>query len=230
MGKGKRGEGNNNGKKIIIAIIVIILIAGIIFGVTKLVKKSDTQNEQETQNPNISQGRDITGNTYEVKGKTLIAYFSRTGNTSTIASLINRKIGGDIFKIQPKELYSYNYDEALERMKKEKDQNARPEIQNKVENMDEYDVIFLGYPVWLDTIPMIINTFLETYNLEGKTIVPFCTDSEAGAHNSVEDIQKAEPKAKVLSAYAIRGSNVGEESTKESVDLWIESTQKQLEE
>ncbi len=226
MAKAKIGvKSNNNFKKILIVIIGILLIAGIVFGAIKIFSRA---NKTENNGPTLEE--QMTGNKYEVKGKKLIVYFSHTGNTLTLASLINRKIGGDMFKIQPTELYSYDYDETLARAEKEKKENARPEFTEKIENIDEYDTIFLGYPIWLDTMPMVVYTFLDTYNLDGKLIIPFCTyGGESGMETTLKDIKNAEPNATVLEGISIKGTDVGSEVTRQQVDKWIEAMQIKLE-
>ena len=227
MSRGKReAKKSNTSRNILIVIILIVLIAGVGYGVTKLIKKKVNQGEQEQQNVEFE--KEITGNKYEIKGKTLIAYFSRTGNTLTVASLINRKIGGEIFKIEPVEAYSYDYNETSQRAQQEKDSNARPELAKKIENIEEYDTIFLGYPIWFDTMPMPVYTFLDTYNLDGKTIIPFCTSSSSTSGTTVTDIENLEPNAKVLNCLSITGSDVGGDNTKTLVDAWIEGIQKEI--
>ena len=224
MAKGKReAKKSSNMKTVAIILIVILLIAGVAYGATKLIKKKANQDQQEQSSTEFE--KEMTGNKYDIEGKTLIAYFSRTGNTLTIASLINRKIGGEIFKIEPVEAYSYDYDETSQRAQQEKNSNARPELAKKIENIEEYDTIFLGYPIWFDTMPMPVYTFLDTYNLDGKTIIPFCTSSSSASGTSITDIKNLEPNANVLSGLSIKGSNVGEENTKKEVDTWIEGIQ-----
>ncbi|MDR3652473.1 MAG: flavodoxin [Paludibacter sp.] len=90
----------------------------------------------------------------------------------------------------------------------EKRANARPELTAAVENMTEYDTIYLGYPNWRNTFPMAVFTFLESYDFVGKTIIPFCTHEGSGIGNSERDIKKLCPDATVLTGLAIRGSNV----------------------
>ena len=203
-----------------------LLIAGAVFGAIKLInKKTDTSKN----NTPSSSNEYTVGNKYDLQQKALIACFSHTGNTLTVASLINRKVEGDMFNIQTEEPYSYNYDETLAQAKKEKQENARPKLSKELENLDEYSIIFLGYPIWLDSMPMAIYTFLDTYDLSGKTIIPFCTSSSSGLGNTVTDIEKAEPNANVLNGLSIQGSNVGSETTKSMIDTWLTGIQSQLE-
>lgn len=154
--------------------------------------------------------------------KSLIAYYSRrgnnyfkgdivnlkVGNTEKVAKKIQKITGSDLFHIETIKSYPEDYLETTEVSKIEKKTNARPELTAKVENMEDYDVIYLGYPNWWATMPMAVFTFLESYNFEGKTIIPFCTHEGSGLGNSVSDIKKLCPMANVLDGKAIRGSEV----------------------
>lgn len=101
----------------------------------------------------------------------LVAYFSYSGTTKNIATAISEKTGGDLFEITPENSYSSVYTESNREIRK----NERPALTNTVENMEEYDIVFVGYPVWWHATPAPVNTFLESYNLDGKLIIPFCT-------------------------------------------------------
>ena len=119
--------------------------------------------------------------------KVLVAYFSRTGeqysvgnitegNTAIVAKIIADKTNGDLFEIKvAKDDYPKGYMELTEYAKKELNQNARPEIVGRVENFADYDTIFIGYPIWWGDKPMPVYTFLDSYDFNGKTIIPFCT-------------------------------------------------------
>ena len=124
--------------------------------------------------------------------KVLVAYFSRTGeqysvgnitegNTAIIAKMIANKTGGDLFEIKVvNDNYPKGYTELTEYAQKEKRNNARPEIVGKVDNFNDYDTIFIGYPNWWGDMPMPVYTFLDSYNFNGKTIIPFCTHEGSG--------------------------------------------------
>lgn len=103
--------------------------------------------------------------------KVLVAYFSYSGTTRNIANAISEKTGGDLFEIAPQNSYSDVYMESNREIRR----NARPALTDTVENMEEYDIVFVGYPVWWHATPALINTFLESYDLTGKLIIPFCT-------------------------------------------------------
>lgn len=103
--------------------------------------------------------------------KILIAYFSYSGTTKNAAENISQKLGGDLFEITPKKEYSNVYTQSNSEIRR----NERPELLSEVGNMEQYDIVFVGYPVWWHATPAVINSFLESYNLRGKLIIPFCT-------------------------------------------------------
>ncbi len=138
----------------------------------------------------------------------IVAYFSHTGNTREIANQIHERVGGDIFEIVTVDPYPDDYNACVDKAKQEQDDNSRPELATKVENMDSYDVVFVGYPIWWETMPMAVFTFLEEYDFSGKTIIPFSTHEGSGLGSSVEDIKKLCPNSTVLEGLAVRGSNV----------------------
>lgn len=165
--------------------------------------------------------------------KCLIAYFSRegnnyvsgkivnlpVGNTKVVADMIRGIIGGDLFRIDTVKSYPRDYTETTDVAKKELNDNARPELSSHVENMDSYDVIFLGYPNWWGTMPMPVFTFLEEYDFSGKTIVPFCTHEGSGLGRSEKDIAKLCLDATLLKGLAIQGSRVS--AAKKDVTDWL---------
>ena len=154
--------------------------------------------------------------------KSLIAYFSRKGNnyvagsivnlpignTEVIAKKIQKLTGSDIFQIRTVKSYPEDYTETTNVAREEQRENARPELTEIVDEMDSYDLIYIGYPNWYGTMPMAVFTFLESYDFSGKTIIPYCTHEGSGMGSSERDIKKLCPNAKVLSGLAIRGSSV----------------------
>jgi len=157
-----------------------------------------------------------------VNSKSLIAYYSRKGNnymggkivnlpignTEVVATKIQKLTGSDLFQIETVKTYPVDYTETTTVAMDEKKKNARPELTERVDNMDSYDVIYLGYPNWWGTFPMAVFTFLESYDFSGKTIIPFCTHEGSGLGNSERDIKKLCPNAIVKSGLAIRGGSV----------------------
>ena len=151
--------------------------------------------------------------------KILIAYFSHTGRTQVTAKQIQGKIGGKLFKIVPANPYPNNYNQCVEQAKKELAAQLRPDLQTNVENMNGYDLVFIGYPNWWGTIPMPVATFLTSYDLSGATIAPFCTHGGGGIGRSVKDIIELCRQSTVLDGLAIRGGSVS--SAQESVSRWL---------
>lgn len=153
----------------------------------------------------------------------LIAYFSRTGNTQTLAGMIHNQVGGRLFEIRPLHPYPEDYQEVLEQAQGERQSNARPELASKVENMEEYDVIFLGYPIWWGDTPMAILSFLENYDLTGKIIIPFCTYGSSGFGGSLNSIRSAAPQSDILDGFGIAGSQVS--GADRALSDWLEGLQ-----
>lgn len=125
--------------------------------------------------------------------KTLIAYFSATGITETVAQKLAKITGGDLYKIVPQIPYTdadLNWMDKNSRSSVEmRDKTSRPAISNKVENMEGYDVVYLGFPIWWYVAPTIINTFLESYDFSGKTVIPFATSGSSGMGNTVAELK-----------------------------------------
>lgn len=155
-----------------------------------------------------------------VTKKPLVVYFSRTGNTRKVAEAIHKKVGGDIIEIETVEAYPEDYHKTTELAKKQQEQRARPAIKTQIPNLDEYGVIFLGYPNWWSSMPMPVFTFIEQGKLDGATIAPFMTHGGGGAGHSVEDLRKAVPHSKVLKPLVISGG--GAANATADVAKWIE--------
>lgn len=115
------------------------------------------------------------------------------GNTAKMAGWIQERTGGDLFSIRVTEPYSSDYDACLDRAAEEKQNHARPALTDAVPDMDQYDVVFLGYPNWWYTLPMPVMTFLESYDFSGKTVIPFCAHGTGGLAESVDDLRAALP-------------------------------------
>lgn len=140
--------------------------------------------------------------------KTLVVYYSQTGNTKAVATEIATKLGADIDEIIPVEPYENDFKATIERGKKELDEGIFPEIQSLTCNAAGYDVIFIGFPVWFGTYAPPVATFLNQVDLKGKKIVPFCTFGSGGLDSSVRDLAKAEPEAEVLPGYGVRAARL----------------------
>lgn len=154
--------------------------------------------------------------------KVLIAYFSLTGETYVDGKIEHRSIGnteviarklqvqtdGDMFHIETMVPYPHDHHEIIELARQELHDGARPDIKNRVADMEQYDCIILGYPNWWGTMPMAVFKFLESYDFSGKTIIPFCTHEGSGLGHSVSDVNRLCPRSHILSGTAIRGGGV----------------------
>lgn len=143
------------------------------------------------------------------------------GNTAIMAQYIEERTGGDLFSIVVEEPYSSDYDECLDRANREKAQNARPKLKTQVENMEEYDIVFLGFPNWWYTVPMAIHSFLESYAFEGKTVIPFCAHGTSGIASSVRDIRSALPNVTVSDAIGIYRNEMP--SAQSRINAWLDN-------
>ncbi len=151
--------------------------------------------------------------------KTLVLFFSHSGNTRKLATMIHERVGGDMLEIKTINAYPQDYDTMVKRGKQEHQDNVRPALSTKLPNLDSYDIIFLGYPIWWGTMPMAMFTLLEQYDFSGKTIVPFCTHGGSRLGHSVDDIRKLCPKTKILKGYSAFGKRVDE--AKDDVEAWL---------
>ena len=155
--------------------------------------------------------------------KVLIVYFSHTGNTREIASQIHERVGGDILEIQAVKPYPSDYDTVVKQAREELDAGYKPVLKPIGEDIGSYDVIFVGYPNWWGTFPAPVKTFLSSYHFSGKALAPFCTHEGSAMGNSVEDIQKLCPDARLLRGLAIRGRTV--KTAQEKVSEWLREIQ-----
>lgn len=151
--------------------------------------------------------------------KSLVAFFSWSGNTRTIANQIHDIAGGDLFEISSVDAYPSDYDECVKRARQELDKGYRPRLKSEVDDLESYDVIFIGYPNWWGTIPMPIVTFLAKCDSQGRTIVPFCTHGGGRLGRSVADIARLCPHSKMLDALAVSGGNAGH--ARSQVSDWL---------
>ena len=151
--------------------------------------------------------------------KTLIVFFSWSGNTRSIARQIHEKIGGDLVELELVRPYSSNYNTCLDEAKRDQERAARPELKTTIENISQYDTVLIGYPNWWATIPMPIATFLDQYDLSGKTILPFCSHGGGRLGQSVSDITKMEPQDTVKEGLSVHYS--GGRSLSTDIDTWL---------
>lgn len=164
----------------------------------------------------------------------LVAYFSRAdenynvgtiekGNTQVVAEYIADEVGADSFHIETVTPYPTGYDECCDVAKEEQENGARPGISGSVDNMEQYDIVFLGYPIWWGDLPMAVYTFMESYDWSDKVVIPFCTHEGSGLSGTDSSIASV-TGAQVLTAIDMRGSTAQElnDDTKQAVRTWLE--------
>lgn len=152
--------------------------------------------------------------------KVLIAYFSWGGNTEGVAEEIKSQINADLFELKLENPYSSDYNTVLDEAQKDLNSNARPKLANHVDNIDEYDVIMIGYPNWWATIPMPVASFLEEYNFNNKIIIPFCSHGGGGLGQSITDISKIVPNSTLGEPLSIHYS--GGKTLSQDVSSWLD--------
>ena len=156
--------------------------------------------------------------------RSIVVYFSCTGNTKAVAEEVAAQTGSELHEIVPEEPYTeqdlnYNNDNCRANIEMN-DPESRPAISNTIENFSEYDTIYIGYPIWWGSLPRIMNTFLDTYDFSGKTIVPFCTSGSSSISQSVSVIREAEPEAQIKKGLQI--SSAGADDSSYEVRKWLE--------
>lgn len=170
---------------------------------------SKTQDSTDNQESNMSDNGSKILITYftvpEADGVDTVAGASRVasesgvvGNTEFIANEVQKNIGGDLFKIETVQTYPNTHDDLLEFAYNEKNEDARPALISKIENMDDYDVVFVGYPNWNADLPMPLYTFFDEYDFSGKTIIPFVTHGGSSFSATINTIKELEPNAVVV--------------------------------
>jgi flavodoxin len=177
----------NRKKKNILAIAVLLLAITTVITMFISNRQGETKDLQKAKNM-------------------LIAYFSHSGNTREMAKLIQKQVGGDLFEITTIEAYPTDYKECVALARKENKTDARPALASEIKNIEAYDTIFIGYPLWVGTMPMALFTFLEKYDMSGKTIIPFCTYDGGRWGRSLDDIKKLCPNATILEGLAVAGN------------------------
>lgn len=168
----------------------------------------DKENPDEPgENPDIPNG----------DSKILVTYFSWGGTTQRMAQEIVRQTGAVLFRIEPVVPYPTEYTPCTEVAREEKDNYARPAIANEVENWEQYDTVFIGCPVWWWTAPMIINTFSQSYDFGGKTVIPFCTYAATYRDETLARIVELTPEANHLTGEGLTSGRINAEA----IGAWL---------
>ena len=201
---------------------------------SRIEQSADTENTSETESA-------VDENVQTGDSHILIAYFSvmetdgidtmssasrvvkgdeRMGNNEYIAKTIQKETGGDLFQIKTVQDYPTTHDDLLEYAYDEKSEDARPELEGQIENLDQYDTIFIGYPNWNADLPMPLYTFLEEYDFSGKTIIPFTSHGGSGFSRTVQTISELQPDADISNKGLSISRNDVADSEKEVTD-WV---------
>ena len=181
---------------------------------TSVESKADTNSAENSTDMENTDNQDVQDH------KVLVAYFSATGTTKGVAEHIANGLNADIYEIVPEDPYTdadLNYNDNNSRTTIEmNDPNARPAISGSVENMEQYDIIFVGYPIWWGEAPRIVSTFMESYDFSGKTIVPFCTSGGSGIDSSASNLERLTSGATWLDGRRLNGSD-----SQDTVMEWV---------
>ncbi len=209
-------------KKIFLLLLMILTVSG-------CGGESQDKSPAEPEKKSVEKAPTSSANK-----KILVVYFSRTGeeyaignitkgNTAIVAEYIAQKTGADTFEVKPATPYPDEYEACTEIAKQELESNARPAFAANVDNLAQYDTIFLGYPIWWGAVPRVMMTFLEANDFSGKTIIPFCTHGGSGLAGTEREIADACPNAKVLSGLAIVGKTAQNDfpAAQKDVDAWL---------
>lgn len=196
--------------------VAILLIAGC-GASNKGAAKAEANSETSLSQKNSTESQDKKSKS---ETKTLVVYYSRSGNTAEISRQIQQQVGGDILSLQTITPYPSEYRETTEQAKKEFASGYKPPLQPINLNIQDYDTIYIGSPCWWGGIAPPVITFLSEHDLSGKTILPFSTYGSTGLGHTVTDIKKFAPSANVLEGFAVPGSDV--KNAQSDLAKWLE--------
>ena len=184
----------------------------------------ETESESETEESTLpaDTSEEATESETELEDMAVtgvVVYFSWSGNTEAVAAEIQNQTGADTFRLVPAEPYTDDYDALLDIAQEEQRNGARPAISGSIENFDSYEVVYLGFPNWWGDMPMNLYSFLDDYDLSGKTIVPFVTSGGSGFSNTIRTIESMEPDAEVLDGLSLGSSQAA--NAGDAVANWL---------
>lgn len=151
--------------------------------------------------------------------KSVVVYYSRSGNTEAVAKQIQLLTGADLKRIDVANDYPEEYQATVDIARAEKEQNARPALKEALTDLSDYDTLYVGFPIWCGSYPMVIATFLESQCWEGKTLIPFCTHGSGGVDQGFVDLIRLTPSATHRSGLALSGNEVAE--SQEAIRVWL---------
>jgi flavodoxin len=158
-------------------------------------------SSSQTKNINAKVNTDID------PGKILIVYLSRTNNTKAIAEIIHRNTGGRLVALELEKPYPENYQATVQQVVNENETNYLPPLKTKIDSIQDYDVIFVGFPTWGTKLPPPMKSFLHQYQLKGKTVIPFNTNGGYGEGSSFQTVKELCPDSKILEGFSTRGGS-----------------------
>lgn len=225
----------------------LLMILAILFSLVACSNHPENAENETTANATTAQSTENTQANNPVNGKILVVYFGvpedvdtegvdtvagasvivkdgeKVGNIQYVADIIQKNTGADLFRIEPKIPYNTNHEELVDLAKEEQNSHVRPEIKNRIENFEQYDTIFVGYPNWWGDMPMIMYTFFDIYDFSGKTIVPFNTHGGSGFSNTINSIKELEPAANVDdNGFTVSRNSVNESEAE--IIAWLEDS------
>jgi flavodoxin len=188
--------------------------------ISQTAKSSDKEKIQQTETEINTEESEDEPEENSYGSQVAVVYFSATGTTAEIAKMITDETESDLFEIVPQIPYSsddlnYNDDNCRANME-QNDDSARPEISNDLSLVESYDTVYLGYPVWWGTVPRIIQTFIENYDLSDATVYTFCTSGGSGIEKSISDLQTMYPDVNIVSGKRLN------DATADDIHSWIE--------
>jgi flavodoxin len=160
-----------------------------------------------------------TGHASAKNSSTLVAYFSRSGNTRVVAGLIHRSLAADLFEIQPAAGYPDDYLETVAKAKDERDRGFEPALAARVSNIARYETVYLGFPIWGETTPPVIRSFLRAHDFSGKRLIPFITHGGYGLGSSHAVLESHAPRARLERGFSMRADQ--ERQTMNAVNSWL---------
>ncbi len=228
-------------KKLIFAIGIMLCMAGCGASKQNITVEQPTENSVKkavvTETADVPQTQDgeTAQNTDTAANDTIVVYFSREGeqynvgvidkgNTAIIADIIAEEKNADMFRLYPAvDNYPTAYKELTDYAKKEQAENARPELLGTIDNWEDYDTVYLGYPIWWGDMPMIVYSFIESYDMSKKTVIPFCTHEGSGMSGTDEKLKQMLPDSTVLAGLAVQGKTAqkNDDSVKQTVKDWL---------
>jgi flavodoxin len=164
------------------------------------------------------------GKSKSARSRTLVAYFTRSGNTRVIAGQLHRDLQADLFEIVPAQPYPEDYEATVAQATRERDAGFEPALKATVPNIAAYDTVYLGFPIWGETTPSIIRSFLRAHDLSGKTLRPFITHGGYGPGNSMSVLRSHAPKAQIAEPFVLEADQ--ERRTMNQVRGWLASIQR----